>query len=145
VLCGLAVALVTPGGLAAACGGSHLPAPGGPTSGRESTESGDSTPTRSGGSLAALVDVPVGGGKLVDRPGGGRLLLVRPSQDEIKAFDPTCPHQGTSVDPPEGGLITCPNHGSQFDPATGDLRRGPAKKGLTAVPVKVAGDKVVLS
>jgi Rieske Fe-S protein len=138
VLCGLAVALVTPGALAAACGGSNLPASGSPTS-------GGSTPSPSGGSLAALADVPVGGGKLVDRPGGGLLLLVRPSQGEIKAFDPTCPHQGTTVNPPAAGLITCPNHGSQFDAATGDLHKGPAKKGLTAVPVKVAGDKVVLS
>jgi cytochrome b6-f complex iron-sulfur subunit len=138
VLCGLAVALVAPGALAAACGGSNLPASGGPTSGGR-------TPPQPGGSLAALADVPVGGGTLVDRPGGGQLLLVRPSQGEIKAFDPTCPHQGTTVHPPAAGSITCPSHGSQFDPATGDVRNPPANKGLTAVPVKVVGDKVVLS
>lgn len=146
-LCGLAVALVAPGALVAACGGSNsaggTSATASPTA---SAASGSSaTGGTSGGSLAALADVPVGGGKVVDRPGGGQLLLVRTSDTEVLAYDPTCPHRGVTVAPPANGLITCPGHGSQFDPASGALRRGPATKGLTPVAVKVASDKVVLA
>lgn len=57
----------------------------------------------------------------------------------------TCPHQGSTVDPPRGGVITCPNHFSQFAAATGALRRGPATRGLTEVAARVVGGTVQLT
>ncbi|HEV2780818.1 MAG TPA: Rieske (2Fe-2S) protein [Actinophytocola sp.] len=142
VLCGLVVALLAPGALTAACGGSG------------SGGGGGSTPTGGGGTggggaggqaLAAVADVPEGGGLVVDKPGGGKLLLVRPDADTVKAFNAACPHQGTTVDPPQGGTITCPNHGSQFDGATGAVKKGPAETDLAEVQVKVEGGSVVLA
>jgi cytochrome b6-f complex iron-sulfur subunit len=83
-----------------------------------------------------LAQVPVGGGVILDRD-AGPVLVVRPTAGTVKAFDATCPHAGTTVDPPQGGTITCPNHFSQFDAATGALRKGPASRGLAEVPVRV--------
>lgn len=146
VLCGLALALVAPGVVVAACGtGSTATSSttGAGTTG--TTGAGATTGGAAGGALAALADVPQGGGTLVDKPGGGKLLLVRPTADEVKAFDPTCPHQGVTVAPPRNGVITCPGHGSQFDGSTGALKKGPAPTGLTEVKVKVDGGNVVLA
>jgi Rieske Fe-S protein len=95
--------------------------------------------------VAAVTDVPQGGGLVVDQPGGGKLLLVRSSASDVKAFNAACTHQGTTVDVPKNGTITCPNHGSQFDAATGALKKGPATRGLSAVSVKVDGSDVVLA
>ncbi len=134
VLCGLMVALVAPGALAAACGGSDTTTTGGQPAG----------PPVSAGSLAAVADVPQGSGLIVDGP-NGKVLLVRSSADSIKAFDPTCPHAGTTVDPPENGTITCPNHGSTFDGGTGAVTAGPSPTGLKEIAVKIEQEKVVLA
>lgn len=145
VLCGVAVGILAPGALAAACGQSGSGMGSGGSSGQSGggAAGGPSAGGASGGPLAALSDVPVGGGKLVDRPDGSKVLLVRTSQNEVKGFDPTCPHVGVKVSPPQGGVITCPGHGSQFDAASGALRKGPATKGLTPIPVKVEGQQIV--
>jgi Rieske Fe-S protein len=90
-------------------------------------------------------DVPVGGGVLETVNNDVLVLLVAPSEGVIKAFDPTCPHAGATVGTPVNGVIACPAHGSQFAAATGALRRGPAPKGLTVVPVTIKGDSIVLT
>ena len=100
---------------------------------------------RPGDRLAALADLPKGGGALVDTPGNGQVLLVRTADDQVRAFNPTCPHQGTTVEPPTAGVITCPTHKSTFDPATGEVRTGPSTKGLTEIPISVSGDAVVVA
>lgn len=123
-LCGLVVALAVPGALAACSssdGGTAPPAP--PPSG---------TPVSS---------IPVGSGTVVEGP-NGPVLLVQPTAGVIKAFDASCPHQGTTVDPPVDGTITCPNHGSQFDGASGALKKGPAATGLTPVSTRVVNGSV---
>jgi cytochrome b6-f complex iron-sulfur subunit len=144
VLCGLVVALLAPGALAAACGDSNSSGGSGgtPTGGGGATGGG----TGGGGqALTELNDIPEGGGVVVENPSGGKVLIVRTSGDSVKAFNAACTHQGTPVNPPEGGTITCPNHGSQFDASTGALKRGPATVGLKEVSVKVEGTNVVLA
>jgi cytochrome b6-f complex iron-sulfur subunit len=139
VLCGLVVALLAPGALVA-CGEDSTPGGGSAQGG-----SGGSSGGGSGTKLAALTDVPEGGGLVVSKPGGGKILLVRPSGSDVKAFNAACTHQGTTVDPPKNGTITCPNHGSQYDANTGALKRGPAASALQAISVKVDGTDVVLA
>ena len=117
VLCGLAAALAAPG-LLAACSS-------GPTS-------------------IPVSQIPIGGGTLV-RGSRTAVLVVRPSAAVIKAYDARCPHQGSIVDPPAGGVITCPNHHSRFDAATGALRTGPATRGLAEVAVTVANGTVTVT
>ncbi|GAB2868667.1 Rieske (2Fe-2S) protein [Lentzea nigeriaca] len=142
-LCGIVVALAVPSGLVTACSSS-----GSPSTGSTPTKGG-STPTGSAGSspakLVALADVPEGGGAVVDGPGGTKIVVARLSATEVKAYDATCPHQGSTVGEPSGGTITCPSHGSQFGASDGKVKKGPATSGLRAVGVRVDGDQVVLT
>ena len=148
VLCGLAVALLAPGAVVAACssgsGGDAGSDAGSDTGAGTSggATGGASATTAPGKVLAKVADVPVGGGVLVDM-GSRKLLLVQPKKGTVKAFDPTCPHQGFTVNPPLGGIIVCPGHGSTFDASTGAVKTGPAFSGLAAVAVKVSGGNVV--
>jgi cytochrome b6-f complex iron-sulfur subunit len=147
MLCGLAVAMVVPGGLAACSTTTTNPSTGGttggPTTGAPTTGGGSSTGSAGAAGLAALADVPDGGGLIVES--GGKPLVLTRTGDVVKAFGAACPHAGTTVSPPKGGIITCPNHGSQFGATDGSLKKGPSTKGLTEVPVKVSGDQVVMA
>lgn len=144
MLCGVLVALAVPGGLAA-CGSETTP-PGstGTTGGAGTTPGGGSTPTGPA-SIAALADVPDGGGLVAGNPATSKPLVLVRTGDTIKAYDATCPHQGVAVSPPEGGTIKCPSHGSTFNASDGAVTKGPATKGLTEVPVKVEAGQVVLA
>lgn len=139
VLCGLMVALVAPGALVAACSdgdaGSGTNTP---------TDANTGTAPGQAQGLAAVADVPDGGGLLVDAPDGGVLLLVN-NGGEIKAYNAACTHMGTTVETPKDGISICPNHGSEFDTATGAAKKGPATQPLAKVDVKVDGDQVVLA
>jgi Rieske Fe-S protein len=99
---------------------------------------GDDGPTNA---LVATKDVPVGGGVLAQ----GSKLVVQPKAGTFKAFSATCPHQGVTVNPPATGsdVMQCPGHNSEFRTADGGLVRGPATRGLTAIPVKVRNGYVV--
>ena len=151
VLCGLAIALIAPGALAA-CGdggGSAGSAGSTTTAGPPPTTGGAGSTGSSGGSaggsaLAKLSDVPVGGGTLVDSP-SGKVLVVQPTAGTVKAYNPTCPHQGTTVNAPQDNVITCPNHGSQFDASDGSVKTGPAASPLAEIPVRVQGTDIVLA
>lgn len=136
VLCGLAAALAAPGALAACSSSPGEFQPGTPT------QAAPQSPAAAGGT--PLAQVPVGGGTIVTK-GEQTILLVQPTAGTVKGFDASCPHQGTTVDPPQNGVITCPNHFSQFDAATGALRKGPADQGLTEVPVRVVDGSVQVS
>lgn len=137
MLCGLAVALVAPGALVAACG-SDDSAGGGGTGGGQSTGTGSG-----GGAGTALADIPDGGGLIVDSP-AGKALLVR-NGNEVKAYNAGCTHQGTIVNPPKDGLAECPNHGSQFQISDGAAVKGPATSPLAELTVKVEGDQVTFA
>ncbi|GAA3049855.1 Rieske (2Fe-2S) protein [Actinokineospora globicatena] len=151
VLCGLMVALVAPGVLAACSSGSETsggqttgggtPSTGGATTGGATT--GGTTGGGAAGALSTVAAIPDGGGVLVANPAGGQILLVR-SGDTVAGFDPSCPHQGATVDPPKDGVISCPRHFSTFNATTGARISGQAQTGLKTVPVKVSGDSVLL-
>ncbi len=95
--------------------------------------------------MTPAASVPEGSGVLVDMPGNAQLLVVQPRPGEFRAFNPSCPHVGSLVNPPAGGVITCPLHGSTFDPSTGAVRKGPATSGLTEVTITLSGDDLVLA
>ena len=148
MLCGLAVAMVVPGGLAACSTTTTNPsnaAGSSQTGGSTGTPGGSAGNTGSAGAagLAALADVPDGGGLIVES--GGKPLVLTRTGDVVKAFGAACPHAGTTVQPPKSGIITCANHGSQFSATDGSLKKGPATKGLAEVPVKVAAGQVVMA
>jgi cytochrome b6-f complex iron-sulfur subunit len=129
VLCGLAVALIAPGALAAACSDAG-------DSGADSGANAGPTP---------LSDIPDGGGLVVDNPSGGKALLVRDG-DEVLGYNASCTHMGSIVGVPKNGVSTCPNHGSKFNVEDGGkVVNGPATKPLRQISVKVDGGKVVIT
>jgi cytochrome b6-f complex iron-sulfur subunit len=138
------VALVAPGALVAACSDSGSGS--GATTGGSTPTGGGATPTGGGSAqgLAALADVPDGGGLIVDNPAGGKILLAR-TGDEVKAYNAACTHMGTIVNPPENGVALCANHGSEFSTEDGSVKKGPATQPLPTVNVTVEGDQVVLA
>ena len=97
---------------------------------------------RSGGSLAKVADVPVGGGLiLADR----KVVLTQPESGMIKGFSAICTHQGCTVNAVQDAKIDCPCHGSQYNVADGSVAKGPATKGLAPVNVSVKGEDIVLA
>ena len=131
-------------GAAAACGAGLLSACGG---GDETSQEAVPPVTASGSgdgppaSLAQVEDVPVGGAISASAPDGTKVLLTRPSDGDVQAFSAVCPHEGCTV-APDDDQLACPCHGSQFE-LNGDLKRGPARTGLTRFPVRVVDGQVL--
>jgi nitrite reductase/ring-hydroxylating ferredoxin subunit len=97
-----------------------------------------------GTALAAVADVPVGGG-VVTTSYDGPVLLLRPAADTVTAYRAGCPHAGVTVNAPAGGTVSCPAHGSRFSATDGHRIAGPAKTGLAALAVRVADGQVFLA
>jgi Rieske Fe-S protein len=90
--------------------------------------------------LGSADAVPVGGAVLYREQ---KLVVSRPAKGEYKAFSAVCTHAGcvlAKVVKTEGD---CTCHGSRFDVTTGKVLQGPATEPLPAVPVEVAGGKLV--
>ena len=94
-----------------------------------------------GTALAAVADVPVGGGLVLAAQG---VVLTQPVAGTIKGFSATCTHQGCTVAEVSGGTINCPCHGSKFAVADGSVTAGPAPSPLPEKAVRVEGGSVVL-
>lgn len=90
--------------------------------------------------LAALADVPAGGGVVV-----AGLVVTRDQEGSVHAFSATCTHQGCTVSGVTDGAIVCPCHGSRFDIGTGAVLQGPANRPLPSIPVHVLNGRIVRS
>ncbi|GAA5149579.1 hypothetical protein GCM10023340_25100 [Nocardioides marinquilinus] len=113
----------------AACGG-----------GDDGGSGGDGAAPESGAGLAAVSEVPVGGGIVI---GDQNIVLVQPTEGEFKAYSAACTHQGTTVNAPTEQGIICPNHGSIFSIEDGSVVQGPATQPLPEVAVEVKDGQVV--
>ena len=73
------------------------------------------------------------------------LVLVR-EQDEIRAFEGTCPHAKAPLEKSAlcDGRIICPWHMGSFDARTGALLEPVAMRGLHRYPVAIEGDAVLV-
>jgi Rieske Fe-S protein len=115
------------------------PAGSGPANAQGEGNTGSANAGGSGATvLAAVADVPVGGGVIK-----GAYVITQPVKGTFKAFSKVCTHQGCDVNKIDGGVISCPCHGSQFSIEDGSVQGGPAPKGLPATSVKVDGKNVV--
>lgn len=159
-----ATGLVALGGVVAACGPSESAtpassAPAAPSSAAASTSApassapassapassapASSAAASSGGTpVAAVSDIPVGGGVILDDPG---VVITQPTDGEIKAFSAICTHQGCLVEEVVDNEIVCPCHGSRFSAVDGSVVQGPATVGLATAGVVVDAGNVVLS
>jgi Rieske Fe-S protein len=90
--------------------------------------------------LAAVADVPVGGGVVLADQG---LVVTQPVAGTFKAFSATCTHQGCAVSEVADGAIVCTCHGSKFAVADGTPTAGPARTALPETPVAVQGNSIV--
>ena len=94
------------------------------------------------GAVAAVADVPVGGGIVL---AAQDLVVTQPVAGTFKGFSATCTHQGCKVNEVVGGTINCPCHGSKFAVADGAPTAGPASRPLPEKAVAVQGSSVVLT
>jgi Rieske Fe-S protein len=90
--------------------------------------------------IAALADIPVGGGKIL---AGQGIVITQPTAGTVKAFSTVCTHAGCTVSEVAGGTINCPCHGSKFAIADGSVAGGPAPRPLPPIVVTVKGGQVV--
>nr|BFE75166.1 hypothetical protein GCM10020092_084670 [Actinoplanes digitatis] len=118
---------------------SNNPAPvgskGADAGGTGSTSDNDSG---GGGTLAAVADVPEGGGVIK-----GDYVITQPTAGKYKAFSKVCTHAGCDVSKVDGGVIVCPCHGSTFSLEDGSPVSGPANQPLPEKKVTVDGDNIV--
>jgi Rieske Fe-S protein len=131
------------GGLcAAALGGCAAYGPAGPAAPPAPAPAPPAVPAGEVTVLAAVADVPVGGGVvLADRD----VVVTQPVSGTFKAFSATCTHQGCAVSEVSNGTINCPCHGSRFAVADGSVTAGPATTPLPETTVAVQDNAVVLS
>ena len=98
------------------------------------------SPTPSAGiELAATSEVPVGGGLILPEQ---KVVITQPTEGDFKAFSAVCTHQKCIV----AGVdetINCTCHNSKFSIEDGSVVGGPAPSALSAVEIKVDGDKIV--
>jgi Rieske Fe-S protein len=75
---------------------------------------------------------------------GQEIALVRTgkSAKAYRALNLSCTHEGTTV-MRSGSKWVCPNHRAEFA-INGDVKIGPAKMDLSALPVKVTKTKVTV-
>lgn len=75
--------------------------------------------------------------------GGKKLALFRMG-DRCFAIDELCPHRDAPLHEGfcEGLEVQCPWHASRFSLETGAHRHPPAKKGVTAYPVRITDGDV---
>jgi nitrite reductase/ring-hydroxylating ferredoxin subunit len=93
----------------------------------------------SGVLLAALADVPEGGGVVLPEQ---RVVLVRTPDGQVRGWSAVCTHQGCLVTAVRDGVIVCPCHATEFDAASGAVLAGPAGAPLPEVAVEVRGDGI---
>jgi Rieske Fe-S protein len=114
------------------------PAPAGSTAAGGTTSSKGTSGGGSATALAAVADVPSGGGVIK-----GSLVITQPQAGTFKAFSKVCTHAGCDVNKVDGGVISCPCHGSTFSIEDGSPTGGPATKALAETKVKVDGKNIV--
>ena len=78
--------------------------------------------------------------------GENEVLIVHSPGQEIRAFDPTCPHQEFSLGDGEleDCVLTCPAHLWQFNVLTGE-GVNPAGTALTSYPIKIEGESIMVA
>jgi cytochrome b6-f complex iron-sulfur subunit len=106
---------------------------------------GGGASTAAGSPLVKLSEVPVGGSVAASAKVDGHPVVVsQKTAGAVAEFSAICTHMGCTVNA-GGPQFHCPCHGSVYDAFTGQVVQGPAPTALTAIPVKVVGDKVVTS
>jgi cytochrome b6-f complex iron-sulfur subunit len=79
-----------------------------------------------------------------DSPVGAVLVVGKSSKKDLIAVDPTCPHQGCTVEwKANKDKFVCPCHDSEFG-VHGQVEKGPAEEPLKTYMAKIEGNSVVV-
>jgi ferredoxin-NADP reductase/nitrite reductase/ring-hydroxylating ferredoxin subunit len=94
--------------------------------------------------VASATEIPPGSARLVEAK--GNRIAVFNVGGRYHAIDDTCSHQGgpLSEGTLDGPVVSCPWHGARFDVTTGAVLSGPARRGVTAYPVRVSGSDLLV-
>jgi Rieske Fe-S protein len=92
--------------------------------------------------LAAVTDIPVGGGKIFPAE---KVVVTQPTKGEIKAFSAVCTHVGCVCNVVANGTINCPCHGSEFKITNGAVVTGPAPTPLPTRTISISDNKIYLT
>ena len=92
--------------------------------------------------VANANDVKPGQAKAVTA--GDRRIALFNDNGTLFAIDDTCTHQGGPLSEGvcEEGTVTCPWHGAQFRIRDGLVLGPPARRSVSAYPVRVSGEAV---
>ncbi|MEU1756675.1 Rieske (2Fe-2S) protein [Micromonospora matsumotoense] len=140
-----AAAPAASGSAAAPAGGDPAgasPGAAGPSAGASGSAAGGGEQPPAPAALAAVADIPVGGGKIFKAEG---VVVTQPAAGTIKAFSATCTHQGCTVTSVKDGTIVCGCHNSVFGIADGAVQSGPAGRPLPPRAVTVDGADIRLA
>ena len=102
------------------------------------------SPRSDGFEVAGTVaDLDKNGYLLNEKMSLGKTLVVREKDNQLVAVDPTCNHEGCSVEWNADQTFICPCHASKFA-NDGKLLQGPATQALALYTAKVEGDQVLV-
>ena len=105
--------------------------------------------------LCKVHDIPDGGaieiGVVSERDAVRDSLMLTRHGDAVRAYRNICPHAGRRLDWAPGQFlieddhVICTAHGAMFRLASGECVSGPCRgTDLTAVPIEISGDEIVL-
>lgn len=87
-------------------------------------------------------EIPVGTGKKIMLDEELTILVTHPKQDQYRAFNASCTHQGCIVSGVQDGQIACTCHGARFNTDSGEPERGPAETALRKITIEVRGNEL---
>ncbi len=88
-------------------------------------------------------DVPYGGAKNIIFGDTPVMVINRPEKGFV-AFVRTCTHLGCLIEFNKSSQkIVCPCHAGTYD-LDGSVESGPPPKALTAIPIKIEGDTIII-
>ncbi len=98
----------------------------------------DSSPRKDGFQALGTIQDLGEKGSILDKQNAAKSVLVvrNPDNINLSAVNPTCTHQGCTVEwKTDTKIFACPCHGSKFSP-NGKVLEGPAKKPLETFRAK---------
>lgn len=136
--------VIAAAGVVAACGpsGDSGEAEASTPPASDAPDDSSGAPPAAAGAIAAMADIPVGGGVVIPEP---PVVITQPAEGDVKAFTAICPHQGCLVSEVVDNEIICPCHGSVFSAVDGAVLEGPAREGLAPEEIVVDAGGIALA
>lgn len=93
-------------------------------------------------SVGTIEDFTVGEPVLLEKDVRNPIIIFR-QQNSITALSAKCTHKGCTVRVKKQDIYACPCHGAMYE-YDGTVKKGPAKRDLESLPVKISDTGEVL-